>query len=91
MLPPVWFAPWYPGALYAELYIGLWRALTASWLRTSGLTSGARSAAAARPQTPAAPAAASGAAAAPAKPRPRSKGALIISFERARARRAARL
>jgi hypothetical protein len=33
MLPPNYFTPWGPGALYAELYVGLCRALAAPWLR----------------------------------------------------------
>jgi hypothetical protein len=32
MLPPSYFIPWGPGALYAELYLGLCRALVAPWL-----------------------------------------------------------
>ena len=32
MLPPSYFTPWGPGALYAELYLGLCRALAAPWL-----------------------------------------------------------
>jgi hypothetical protein len=72
--------------LYAELYIGLWRALAAPWLRPWGLVPSAHFAAARRRQAPvAAPPAAP-----PAAPQPRSTGALIIPFDRA-GRLAARL
>ena len=37
MLPPSYFTPWGPGALYAELYLGLCRALVAPWLSPAWL------------------------------------------------------
>jgi hypothetical protein len=90
MLPPNWFTPWVPGALYAGVYIGLCRALALPWLQPWGLAPAARAAAAPHPRKPASLAAASEAVAAPALPRPPASGASIIPFEHARARRAAR-
>jgi hypothetical protein len=93
MLPASYFIAWGPGALYAELYIGMCRALAAPWLSPWVLDSrpGARPS---PPAESATPAEASGAeptrAATEAIPQPDSTGALIIPFDRARARRAAR-
>jgi hypothetical protein len=93
MPPATYFTAWGPGALYAELYIGMCRALAAPWLgpwlpdsrpgaRPSRLADGLppTEAPAARP-APAAP---------EAVPEPHSTGAVIIPFDRARARPAAR-
>jgi hypothetical protein len=79
--------------LYAELYIGMCRALAAPWLGPWLLDSrsGARSCPPAQ-STPTAASAAEPPAAEPAAaettPQPRSSGALIIPFDRARARHA---
>jgi hypothetical protein len=93
MLPASHFTAWGPGALYAELYIGMWRALAAPWLCPWVLDS--RPGACPAPSAEsAAPAEASGAAptgaAMEAIDQPDSTGALIIPFDRARARRAPR-
>jgi hypothetical protein len=88
MLPTSYLTAWGPGALYAELYIGMCRALAAPWLSPWMLHS--------RPGAPSWPPAQSDAAtrasaAAPTAaetetaPRPDSAGALIIPFDRARA------
>ncbi len=102
MLPPNYFTLWGPGALYAELYFGLCRALAAPWLSPPRLTPTH----AAYPYRPtqsrspselaaAEPPAAEPSAAQPtAEPasllmedaEPHSSGASIIPFERARAR-----
>jgi hypothetical protein len=81
------FTPWGPGALYAQLYLGLCRALVAPWLPPVPV---GRSAPVPAPAPSRTPPRASGAepmtratdagTAAPAN------GAQIISFDRARAR-----
>ena len=86
MLPPNWLTPWGPGALYAGLYVGLCRALVTPWLTLWWSAPGARSPAGPRPPTTSPVAAAFGAAGAPAATRPLSTGALIIPFDRTRAR-----
>jgi hypothetical protein len=93
MLPASYFITWGPGALYAELYMGMCRALAAPWLSPWVLDSrsGARPSPPAESGTPAkAPAAEPIPAATEASPHPASTGALIIPFDRARARHAAR-
>jgi hypothetical protein len=94
MLPPNCFTPWGPGALYAELYLGLCRALAAPWLCPPRLDH-ARAAPACAPapcRSPSELAAAEPSAAEPTFARtedisePPSPGAAIIPFDRARAR-----
>jgi hypothetical protein len=79
--------------LYAELYIGMCRALAAPWLSPWVLDSrpGARSCPPAQSDMPS-PASAAEPTAADQEPasRPESAGALIIPFDRARARHAER-
>jgi hypothetical protein len=93
MLPASYFIAWGPGALYAELYIGMCRALAAPWLSPWLLDNrpGARPYPSAESRTPTEAAA--------AEPTPtateaisqhHATGALIIPFDRARARHAAR-
>ena len=90
MLPTSYLILWGPGALYAELYLGMCRALAAPWLDPWLLDS--RSDAPSCPPAQSTPTAASAAAppaaAAEATPQPQSSGALIIPFDRARARHA---
>ena len=99
MLPPSYFTPWGPGALYAELYLGLCRALVAPWLSPAWLdqTPAAPSCAPAQCRSPSELAAAEPsddepsatdpiAAATEATPESHSAGAAIIPFDRARAR-----
>ena len=93
MLPASYFIVWGPGALYAELYIGMCRALAAPWLSPWGLDSRPGARPSPPPQSPApteAPAAEPTPAASEAIPQPHSTGALIIPFDRARARHAPR-
>jgi hypothetical protein len=93
MLPASYFIAWGPGALYAELYIGMCRALAAPWLGpwVHDSRPGARPSAPAESRTPTkAPAAEPTAAVMEAIPQPPCTGALIIPFDRARARQAAR-
>jgi hypothetical protein len=93
MLPASYFIAWGPGALYAELYIGMCRALAAPWLSPWLLDShpGVRPSAPAESRTPPEAAAAEPAPASPeAISQPHSTGALIIPFDRARVRHAAR-
>lgn len=91
MLPTSYVLVWGPGALYAELYIGMCRALAAPWLGPWVLDrrSSARSSPPAQSRSPcdAAPAEPA-AAASEARCPPHSAGAAIIPFDRARARRA---
>jgi hypothetical protein len=102
MLPPNYFTLWGPGALYAELYVGLCRALVAPWLSPPRLAPahGAPTYRPAQSRSPSElaaaepPAAEPSAAQPPAEPacllaedpEPDSSGASIISFDRARAR-----
>jgi hypothetical protein len=81
------FTPWGPGALYAELYLGLCRALAAPWLPPvhAGRSAPAQSRAA--PEASAAQSTAAEPALSPATP---AISAQIISFDRARARLARR-
>jgi hypothetical protein len=91
MLPASYFIVWGPGALYAELYIGMCRALAAPWLTPWGLDSrpGARRSLPEQSRTPLGAAAAEPTpATTEAIPQSHSGGALIIPFDRARARRA---
>jgi hypothetical protein len=93
MLPASYFIAWGPGALYAELYIGMCRALAAPWLSPWVLDNrpAARPSASEEIRTPAeASAAEPTPAATEAIPQLGSTGALIIPFDRARARHAAR-
>jgi hypothetical protein len=93
MLPASYFIAWGPGALYAELYIGMCRALAAPWLSPWVLHSRPSACPSPRAEscTPTeAPAAEPTPAATEAIPQPHSTGALIIPFDRARARHAAR-
>jgi hypothetical protein len=93
MLPASYFTAWGTGALYAELYIGMCRALAAPWLGPWLLDSrpGARSLPPPESPPPAkTPAAETAPAANEPIPEPHSTGALIIPFDRARARQAAR-
>jgi hypothetical protein len=99
MLPPNCFMPWGPGALYAELYLGLCRALAAPWLCPPRVDP-ARAAPACAPapcRSPSELAAAESSAAEPAFASPTGDatettpgseypGASIIPFDRARAR-----
>ena len=100
MLPPNYFTPWGPGALYAELYLGLCRALAAPWLSPPRLdpAPAAPSCAPAQCRSPSELAAAEPSAAEPSAPGPaadRDRRPLpsplrpapsIIPFDRARAR-----
>jgi hypothetical protein len=97
MLPPNCFTPWGSGALYAELYVGLCRALVAPWLGPWGvvIAPGASRCSPARRDAPVEPPTAGPTAAAslapanaelPAPLPPDSVGALIIPFYRAPAR-----
>jgi hypothetical protein len=99
MLPPSYFTPWGPGALYAELYLGLCRALAAPWLSPAWLdhAPAAPPCAPAQCRSPSELAAAEpsdaepsatepAAAATEATPESHSAGAAIIPFDRARAR-----
>ena len=97
MLPPSYFTLWAPGALYAELYVGLCRALTAPWL--SPWLAPARAAHThpqAQSRSPSELAAGEPPATEPtsplteATPEPHSSGASIIPFDRARERLARR-
>ena len=93
MLPASYFTAWGPGALYVELYIGMCRALAAPWLSPWLLDGrpGAPPCAPTQSRTPTkASAAKPTAAATEVIPKPHSTGALIIPFDRARARHAAR-
>jgi hypothetical protein len=93
MLPASYFTAWGTGALYAELYSGMCRALAAPWLGQWPLDSrpGARSSPPPESPPPAkAPAPETAPAATEPIPEPHSTGALIIPFDRARARHAAR-
>jgi hypothetical protein len=89
MLPPNYFTPWGPGALYAELYLGLCRALAAPWLSPPRLdhAPAAPSCAPAQSRSPSELAAAEPTYA-PTEDasEPHSPGAAIIPFDRARAR-----
>jgi hypothetical protein len=99
MLPPNYFTPWSPGALYAELYLGLCRALAAPWLCPPWLDP-ARAAppcppaqcrspselAAAEPSDDEPSPAGPTADATETTPESEYPGAAIISFDRARAR-----
>jgi hypothetical protein len=103
MLPPNCFTPWGPGALYAELYLGLCRALAAPWL-CPPRADPARPAPACAPAPCRSPSelaaaepsddepSAAGPSAGTAETAPESEypGAAIISFDRARARLARR-
>jgi hypothetical protein len=83
---------WAPAALYMELYVGMCRALLAPWLTPWALAPrpGVGPASSAPHRTPTEPAAAEPAAPATAAlPEPHGAGALIIPFDRARARLAA--
>jgi hypothetical protein len=94
MLPPSYFTPWGPGALYAELYLGLCRALAAPWLSPLRLdhAPAAPSGAPAQSRSPSELAAAEPSTAEPTyaltenTSEPHSPGAAIIPFDRARAR-----
>jgi hypothetical protein len=91
MLPTSYSTAWGPGALYAELYIGMCRALAAPWLSPWMLDSrpDARSCPPAKSDAPSrASAAEPPSAGTEAVRRPDSAGALIIPFDRARAGRA---
>jgi hypothetical protein len=91
MLPTGYLTAWGPGALYVELYIGMCRALAAPWLSpwVPDSHSGARSCPPAQSDGPTKACAAEPTAAeTETTPRPDSAGALIIPFDRARARRA---
>jgi hypothetical protein len=93
MLPASYFTAWGTGALYVELYIGMCRALAAPWLGQWPLDSrpGTRSSPPPESAPPAkAPAPETAPAATEPIPEPHSTGALIIPFDRARARHAAR-
>jgi hypothetical protein len=85
------FTPWGPGALYAELYLGLCRALVAPWLPPvpAGRSAPAQPTAPSR-TAPKASGAAPTAGATDASPSAPASGAQIISFDRARARLARR-
>jgi hypothetical protein len=90
MLPTSYFTAWGPGALYVELYIGMYRALAAPWLSpwVLGSHSGVRPWRPAESRVPTeAPAVELTRAATEAIPQRRSEGALIIPFDPARARR----
>jgi hypothetical protein len=85
------FAPWGPGALYAELYLGLCRALVAPWLSPARADRATVAPSCPPPQSCAvteASTAAATSAATEAGPLPQATGAAIIPFDRARARRA---
>jgi hypothetical protein len=91
MLPASYYTIWGSGALYAELYLGMCRALAAPWLGPwpPDSRSGARPSPLAQPVVPSAASAAGAPAAAPEPTcQPQSCGALIIPFDRARARHA---
>jgi hypothetical protein len=91
MLPTSYFTAWGPGALYAELYIGMCQALTAPWLSpwVLGRRSGAQACSPAARGAPTEAAVAEPTpAATDATPQPPCTGASIIPFDRARARRA---
>jgi hypothetical protein len=92
MLPSCYFTAWGPGALYAELYVGMCRALAAPWLGPWLVDSrpGPRPPAppeSTRPTVAPEPTAATAPEPTPAPP---SAGALIIPFDRVRARNATR-
>jgi hypothetical protein len=86
------FTPWGPGALYAELCLGLCRALVAPWLSPTRLdrACGAPSCPPAQSCAATEAPAAEPPAGAPAGPQPQATGAAIIPFDRARARRSPR-